>query len=212
MFFPPACISVLSWSKRCPVSAAPSRKTILYSPSLNLSTSFPAVPVSSGAAVKTSSAPPCRPPSRSFGGTGSSKIDYVLLLCASCPSAPAILLGPSLDVHGDSSRTFCVLRSPAAIWYRSHIRHANGTERNFEPWACCRAVAGKPVGIAFHKPCLGSSAFEDSQFTGCRRTARPPAQKPQSRGFLLRFGGMCIIARRQGKGPRRDVLRPRRYL
>src|SRR5919107_515591 len=64
MFSPPACISVLSWSKRCPVSAAPSRKVTLYLPSfcsLNLWTSLPAVSVSSGAEVKTSSIgpPPC---------------------------------------------------------------------------------------------------------------------------------------------------------
>src|SRR5215207_11475723 len=64
---PPACIWVLIWSKRCPVSALPWRKTTLYLPlfcSLNFWTSFRVVPVSSGAEVKTSRVPPppCCPP------------------------------------------------------------------------------------------------------------------------------------------------------
>src|SRR3712207_2682921 len=63
---PPACIWVLTWSKRCPVSELPSRKTTLYLPlfwSLNFWTRFWVVSVSSGAEVKTNSvAPPCCPP------------------------------------------------------------------------------------------------------------------------------------------------------
>src|ERR687893_694128 len=65
---PPACISVLSLSKRCPVSALPGRKMTLYLPLfslLNLLTSVSVVPVSSGAEVKyilAAPPPPCSPP------------------------------------------------------------------------------------------------------------------------------------------------------
>jgi hypothetical protein len=142
MFFPPACISVLSWSKRCPVSAAPSRKTILYSPSLlslNLSTSFPAVPVSSGAAVKTSSAPPCRPPPQPAGPSRAApanpapptfkklRRDRVLKDCLRAPSLclmPVRTCDPSRPIPGCPWRLLPdILRSPFPCGHMVQVAH-----------------------------------------------------------------------------------------
>ena len=119
MSFPPACSSVLSWSKRCPVSALPSRKMTLYSPlccSLNFWTSLPAVSVSSGAEVKTSSIGPpaccCPPPhpAAPSNAAPASEVAFGALGCQIsladlCDRAPRPLAeGEVLDLGGKRVR------------------------------------------------------------------------------------------------------------
>src|SRR5215212_153084 len=222
MFFPPACISVRSWSKRCPVSAAPSRKTILSFPwllSLNLSTSFRAVPVSSGDAVKTSSPPPCCPPqpagpSRAAPANPAPPIFKKLLrdrVLEDCPRVPSLCLmtvctrEPSRPVPGRPWLLLPDSPSPATIWYRPHLCHANGARdasKNRRLVAVWRSV--------YHRPQVrkqGKDAHE-TFFYRAVLYGRDPGGSA-SVGFSGRAGGNRHGGRRR---PRRGHLHHARRL